>query len=298
MQPNATTKRSGNPFSPEERARICLLGRKGLRVTEIVKATGRSRGGIVRLLVREDILAQKPGIRVIKFSESDDAYIREHYPLEGGKACATELSRHPSTIRSRAKRLGVTLRRKNLTHIKMTDAQVVEAVRLYEVELKCGAEIALIFGVKPDCIYDCLHTNGIKIRKGAFGARKRIPWTDALGRRFRMRSTWEIATAYWLDQAGVAWDYEVEAYSVNLEGGKTANYTPDFWTYDDQGELAQVIDVKGAARKSQIEKIRLLGEQQPGLPLTVWYYDDLVTRGILRGPREAPPILATLKEED
>jgi len=113
-----------------------------------------------------------------------------------------------------------------------------------------------------------------------------------------MRSTWEIATAYWLDQAGVAWDYEVEAYSVNLEGGKTANYTPDFWTYDDQGELAQVIDVKGAARKSQIEKIRLLGEQQPGLPLTVWYYDDLVTRGILRGPREAPPILATLKEED
>jgi len=113
-----------------------------------------------------------------------------------------------------------------------------------------------------------------------------------------MRSTWEIATAHWFDQNGRKWDYEREAYTVNLPNGKTSKYTPDFWVYDGRGALELVVDVKGSVRPSQMEKIQLLLIQQPSLPLVIWCYDELVARKILRGPREAPPMLFdSLKKE-
>ena len=55
-----------------------------------------------------------------------------------------------------------------------------------------------------------------------------------------LRSTYEYIYAKWLDQLGVRW--EIEKTSFPLSNGE--NYRPDFFIYDDSGELKTIVEVK------------------------------------------------------
>jgi hypothetical protein len=287
----------GSRLTGDEQGKIKALHERGLSPRKIGDAIGRSRSGVLKFLVRKGLLIQKKGGRVKHFSAEEDNFLKEHYPARGGKWCAGALGRHPSTVRSRAMKIGVKLTYKNATHRKLSEEDIRQAVKLYSADKRCAADIAGLLGVKIDCIYNHLRANGVTIRKGAFGARKRILWSDRKERSFKMRSIWEIATAHWLDQRGVDWDYERESYRV-VTDKKAVSYTPDFWIYDDLDNLELIVDVKGAKRASQLERIELLEKQRPDVKITLWDYGVLVSKGILRGPREAPPVIVSqLKEE-
>ncbi len=265
---------------------------------------------------------------------SDDSFIRENYPTRGGKWCAEQLDRDQSTTRCRAKKLGVKLLYKNLTHIKTTKKQQMQMVELYNQGVS-GPDIAAKMDVKPDCVYKTLHKqgvdvdrtgtrnrrwsdaeesemvrlylggedtialsrrygtsqsaiclvlsrNGVGMRPAAWGGGPRLSFTDKLGRKFKMRSTWELGMASWLDEQGMSWDYELVTYEVEVDD-RPKRYTPDFWIYD--GADTTVVDVKGVESPEQMKKIKALQESRPDLNLQIWDYWELKRRGVLADGR-------------
>lgn len=65
----------------------------------------------------------------------------------------------------------------------------------------------------------------------------RFTYIDRVERVWRMRSSWEVQFAYWLDSITVEWQYEPVALSLQDD----CKYTPDFWV-DDWKEF---IEIKG-----------------------------------------------------
>lgn len=63
----------------------------------------------------------------------------------------------------------------------------------------------------------------------------------------KMRSTWEVKFAYWLDENGKEWEYE--AYTFELSNGHT--YTPDFFSKN------IFYEVKGYFHKEAKEKVEM-----------------------------------------
>ena len=96
-----------------------------------------------------------------------------------------------------------------------------------------------------------------RVRLGVSGYRlsKRSVFTDRLGRVHRMRSVWEVLTAFWLDQRDYAWDYE--PVSLRLQDGSA--YLPDF-----RLASGKFLEVKGYSDPTSMEKVkqaRLMGHR-------------------------------------
>ena len=96
--------------------------------------------------------------------------LRTSYTSFGAKRCAAMVGRTPGQVRALAHKLGLKLHRKNATHVKLDDAQRVEAVKLY-VSGMSAPKVAVRFGVKHDCIYAVLGAAGVK--RGRTGQRNR-----------------------------------------------------------------------------------------------------------------------------
>lgn len=58
-----------------------------------------------------------------------------------------------------------------------------------------------------------------------------------------IRSSYEYAYALYLDTQNVNWGYEVETYDLGFK-----KYKPDFFIYDNQGNLIKVVEVKSSKR--------------------------------------------------
>jgi hypothetical protein len=69
----------------------------------------------------------------------------------------------------------------------------------------------------------------------------------------KMRSTWEVKFAYWLDVNNKVWEYEKHTFT--LPSGYT--YTPDF--YSD----GVFYEVKGFFYKKSLEKFTIFIENNP-----------------------------------
>ena len=54
-----------------------------------------------------------------------------------------------------------------------------------------------------------------------------------------LRSSFEFAFAYYLDYKKIIWKYEVCTYEL-----KTSKYKPDFFIYNNKGELVKIIEIK------------------------------------------------------
>jgi hypothetical protein len=93
------------------------------------------------------------------------------------------------------------------------------------------------------------------VRKGLSGFKlsKKGYYTDRHGRKFYMRSSWEILVAIWLDRRRYNWEYEPE--TLALSGGLA--YIPDFRL--DDGRLLEVKGYLSPKAKEKIVAARSMG---------------------------------------
>ena len=86
-----------------------------------------------------------------------------------------------------------------------------------------------------------------------------------------LRSSLEFAFAYLLDYKKIKWAYEVNAYNLD-----ECIYIPDFYIYDDDYTLIEIIEIKGKENKEDgLKKISLLYEKF-GVKVTLIEYSDIL----------------------
>ena len=66
-------------------------------------------------------------------------------------------------------------------------------------------------------------------------------YTNKLGKKIWLRSTWEYIYAKWLDKNNILWKIEEKSYK--LKNGE--NYRPDFFIYNNNDILQYIVEVKG-----------------------------------------------------
>lgn len=98
-------------------------------------------------------------------------------------------------------------------------------------------------------------------------------WYKGNGCRIKMRSTWEVAFAKFLDSTGVDWLYE---YCTFICG--PYSYTPDF--YLRLGNLSFFVEIKGFMIEQYESKISTI-RKRFGVNLVVLMREDLFKIGIL-----------------
>lgn len=76
----------------------------------------------------------------------------------------------------------------------------------------------------------------------------------------RFRSTWEVRIAKWLNDRGVAWDYEAKSFKVG-----DGFYIPDFWIES----FGCYWEIKGWLTDKAERKIKTFRETYPEIPLVV-----------------------------
>jgi hypothetical protein len=64
-----------------------------------------------------------------------------------------------------------------------------------------------------------------------------------------LRSSLEFAYAYYLDHIGVKWLFEKELFHIG-----STTYKPDFFLYDDTGNLTKIVEMKGEGNFKQGEE--------------------------------------------
>ena len=194
---------------------------------------------------------------------------------------ALRLGVRPDCVYAVLKAAGVERDSTGHRNKRWSDAKEREIADAY----RAGAattELAARYGMSLTGINLLLRRVGVELRPQGFNHRgKRWEFTDQLERTFLMRSSWEVLTAWWLDQQGLSWDYELVSYELSsrTERGKPRHYTPDFWVYGSDGSLVNVIDVKGRRTAKQDKLIEAFERDYADLPFSIWDEQKLRTLG-------------------
>jgi hypothetical protein len=108
---------------------------------------------------------------------------------------------------------------------------------------------------------------------------KHINFTDKKGRVFKLKSSWEVKVAEFLDRENINWDYESEKFPIQywyenvlIEG----TYTPDFFL-----ENGDIWEVKGYWRKDALIKYQQFLIDYPGRNISILDKKKLVEMKIL-----------------
>jgi len=91
-------------------------------------------------------------------------------------------------------------------------------------------------------------------------------------KKIKMRSTWEVAYAKWLDKQGIEWQYEPNAFDL----GKTT-YTPDFYL----PKTDEWIEIKGYWRDDAKKKFEIFKKKYNSMNIKLLMKKDLEKLGIL-----------------
>jgi hypothetical protein len=100
----------------------------------------------------------------------------------------------------------------------------------------------------------------------------------------RLRSSWELAFAQYLDSKNYNWKYEPETFETSC-----GFYTPDFWV----DEFSSYFEVKGFFRKDAEQKFNEFKENHPIVLANKEYLLSLGFVRIKSGPRKnqlCPPV--------
>lgn len=173
-----------------------------------------------------------------------------------------------------------------------SDDEESEIVNLYNNGTKLEG-LALRYNGSSSGILNILYRHNIPIREHNRICGIRCRYTDKVGRTFILRSRWEALAAYHLDKCVNHWDYEVCSYAIPIltRAGKPRTYTPDFWIYDNAGNLIKVIDVKGRISLSQHTRIDAFTRAYPNIQLEMWKEGDLRSFGFTNKDLTNPKIL-------
>jgi len=180
-------------------------------------------------------------------------------------------------------------KRKAVKRHKLTKEQKLEARRLYEAGDDYRA-LAKRYGVSLPCIGDALRSVDTKIRTG-WSKYRVTPYVDRLGRRHLFKSSWEVAYAKHLDALAKDWGYEETSYPL----GRRRKYTPDFFVYEG-GELVELVEVHGWMDKPTRERLELLVQRYPELPLELLGPAEMAALGLVEAwyadHHQAAPVTA------
>lgn len=93
-------------------------------------------------------------------------------------------------------------------------------------------------------------------RNGMYGKSPQFYLVEYNG--IKLRSTWELRRAKFLDSLGLNWTYEEKRYDL-----EKYTYVPDFFIYDINGNLIRIEEIKGWFREEAKEKITLFKKLYP-----------------------------------
>lgn len=102
------------------------------------------------------------------------------------------------------------------------------------------------------------------------GYGKQFYYDSPLQGKIRLRSSYELAYAKYLDYNNILWLYEMETFDLG-----TTTYTPDFYL----PKTEKFIEIKGYMRPEAKKKIDMFNEQYPW-DLEVLYGENLKLLGI------------------
>jgi hypothetical protein len=91
----------------------------------------------------------------------------------------------------------------------------------------------------------------------------------------KMRSSWEVRVAQYLDGQGMRWEYEERKYMLDAK----RSYTPDFFVYPDDSP-DYIIEVKGWWRPGSRAKFAEFRAMYPEVNIQVWNRVEFFRRGI------------------
>jgi predicted DNA-binding protein YlxM (UPF0122 family) len=271
-------EKTAAPVGPSERQRMTELYESGGSTREIAQQLGRACQTVCNTLRDAGVSVRARSVtRLGRVSDDDRNQIEALYKAgQSLDEVAASLSVTKQIVIAELKRRGIARRhvgrKTRFADEPETRAQILKG---YEN----GATIPLLADVyrcSRDAIKQVLIDANVTLRKDGPGKRV-FQFIDRKGREFWMRSSWEIKTAIFLDQKERDWDYEKESYEIGLR----RRYTPDFWVYDADGKLAQLLDVKGWLYPESDERIERFRAVYPGFPFELWGQEELTTQGIL-----------------
>ncbi len=84
----------------------------------------------------------------------------------------------------------------------------------------------------------------------------RVVYADRNNAEIKMKSTYELERAQFLDSISANWKYEEITYKL-----ENTTYTPDFFIYDENNNLIRIEEVKGWMRPESKEKMQIFIEK-------------------------------------
>ncbi len=90
-------------------------------------------------------------------------------------------------------------------------------------------------------------------------------WVNLDGKNVYMKSTWEVGVAKYLFLNGYNFKYEEVRFDL---GDYT--YTPDFFIYDEKGNLQSIIEVKGWFKDEAARKMMTFQTLYPEIDYQIW----------------------------
>lgn len=268
-----------------ERDEIVDLYHQGLSVRVIGSRIGRPYQTVYNI-IRETGIARSPGEgrRATTPQETRDKAVKLYNSGKSLHEVAEALDITSQIVYGELKRRGIACRPAGRKTRFADDPETANAIL---VGYKNGCSVPLlahVYECSRDAVKQVLKDANVSLRKDSPGSRVH-QYIDRKGREHWMRSSWEIRTAMWLDREGRNWDYEKETYEINAR----KHYTPDFWIYDDSGELEILLEVKGWLQPKCDARMELFREAYPGLPLELWTQKELTNHGILELRITEPP---------
>ena len=175
--------------------------------------------------------------------------------------------------------------------LERTPKELYNKIYLYHQYIELKKSIVMIakeLGCKRRTVSNFLKKHNINLRKNAmqdsynmkYVIPKRGADSPSFGKIFRpvkgywiylnnkktyMRSTWEILVTKYLIKNNINFKYEELRYNLGY-----TTYLPDFFIYDNNGNLQYLIEVKGYMRDINAQKIMLFQELYPDIELIIW----------------------------
>jgi uncharacterized protein YerC/DNA-binding CsgD family transcriptional regulator len=267
-------------ITAQEAQEIHDLAAQGWTPSAIARCLGRSPTSLCGFFDREGIPRTRNRKRrqiadedVTKFIS---IYETENRTLE---QIATAFDTDTSTVYRRMRERGFDEFRTPGAPLRFTDEVEKQAI----IEAYTAGFSANFLAARYDCSPDAINRvlDDADIKRRSLNETMALRWYDERGREHYMRSSWEICTAQWFDNAGRAWDYEVESFALRDVEGRLRHYTPDFWLYADDGSLEKIIEIKGWLSEEAERRIELFRATRPDLKFEVWREQDLLDLGVL-----------------
>jgi len=246
----------------------------GMSVRQIAKKAGVVSSTVVKHLNKAGIQMRTISEGKTKVTDDDRKKIIDDYELGlNMEDCARNVGFSMDTVKRVLYESGIETKRGRMIKFRRKEQQ--EKIRdLYNKGWSLSA-LERELDTSRDSIKAVLRIYGISIK--SYGELNGFDFEDRKGRKYFMRSGWEMSYARYLDKLGLDWDYELESFDI----GEGRKYTPDFWVYKKDGSLGYIVEIKGWYTEKAKRRVKLFKENFPKLNFKLLQEKNLQVLGVL-----------------